>query len=252
MIIEERYSKILEMLKQKKLVSYEELAQALFVSSSTIRRDIASMDRKGMVAKVHNGAAFIEGTAAESPTKIRESEHVQEKRLIASLARPYLSSGMSFFMDSSTTCAQLIPVLSEFVNLVGITNGIENALALSSIGVEVLIPGGNLFSKNNTVVGSEAIAFLDRFAPDAFFFSARGLSLDGRLTESNEATRAVKRAMMQKGKKNIMLVDSSKIGKSYFAESGTLEDVDVLITDSPLPEELQELCIRNSVEVVHG
>ncbi|MDY5441401.1 MAG: DeoR/GlpR family DNA-binding transcription regulator [Candidatus Enteromonas sp.] len=252
MIIEERYSKILEILKEKRLVSYNELSSLLFVSSSTIRRDVASMAKKGLLAKVHNGAALLEGNAEESPSLIRESEHVKEKRLIASLTRPYLLSGMTFFMDSSTTCAQLIPLLNEFSNLIAITNGIGNALELASAGVEVLIPGGTLFAKNTSVVGSETIDFLKRFSPDFFFFSARGLTENGILSESNESTRAIKDVMIQKAKKKILLIDSSKIGKSYFTESGTMKDIDVLITDSPLPESLKKICIEEGVEVVEG
>ena len=60
MIIEERYSKILEIVKEKTWTSFDYLAKTLFVSESTIRRDIEAMSEKGMLVKIHGGASIIE------------------------------------------------------------------------------------------------------------------------------------------------------------------------------------------------
>lgn len=250
MIIEERYRKILDIVKEKRTVSYAELASLLYCSMSTARRDVEAMSQRNLIEKVHNGAAYIEGNASESPSLIRESEHVREKRAIAALAKRFVTPGITMFLDSSTTCAQLIPYMNGIPNLVAITNGLENALLLSTSGVEVYMPGGMLFPRNNAITGAETLAFLSRYAPDVFFFSTRGLSLDGRLSEGNDSTRATKGAMLRKAKRKILLIDSSKFDKTFFAESGTLADVDVLVTDAPLPESLQALCDSLGVEVL--
>ena len=56
--------------------------------------------------------------------------------------------------------------------------------------------------------------------------------------------------MLRKAKRKILLIDSSKFDKTFFAESCTLADVDVLVTDAPLPDELQALCSSLGVEVL--
>ncbi len=250
MIIEERYRIILDIVKERRTVSYAELASMLYCSMSTVRRDVEAMSQRNLIEKVHNGAAYIVGNASESPSLIRESEHVREKRAIAFLAKKYVTPGITMFLDSSTTCAQLIPFMKDTPNLIAITNGLENAMLLSTAGVEVYLPGGMLFSRNNAITGGETIEFLKRYAPDVYFFSTRGLSLDGRLSEANVSTRAIKEAMLGRAKHRILLIDSSKIGKTFFAQSGTLDDLDAIVTDRPLPDELQALCSSLGVEVL--
>ena len=71
MIIEERYSKILEIVKEKTWTSFDYLAKTLFVSESTIRRDIEAMSEKGMLVKIHGGASIIEPKTQESSIYIR-------------------------------------------------------------------------------------------------------------------------------------------------------------------------------------
>ena len=65
MIIEERYSKILEIVKEKTWTSFDYLAKTLFVSESTIRRDIEAMSEKGMLVKIKGGDSINEKKTKE-------------------------------------------------------------------------------------------------------------------------------------------------------------------------------------------
>lgn len=250
MIIEERYQKILAVLDSKKIVSYQELADTLYCSLSTIRRDIEAMAKKGMLEKVRNGAAKIEGSASESPFIVRESENIEDKRMIAEKARTLLAPGCTMFLDSSTTCAQMIPLLQGLPSLTVITNGIENALLLAHQGIEVHIPSGILSGTNSAVIGSSCLEYIERFSPDFAFLSARGLSEDGFISEATEASRDIKKAMIARAKKVVLLIDASKIGKTYFAETCSLSEIDMLITNGLLPQSLMDICQKNQVEVI--
>lgn len=204
---------------------------SLYCSLSTIRRDVEAMAKKGMLEKVRNGAAKIEGSASESPFIVRESENIEDKRKIAEKARTLLAPGCTMFLDSSTTCAQTIPLLKGLPSLTVITNGIENALLLAHQGIEVHIPSGILSGTNSAVIGSSCLEYIERFSPDFAFLSARGLSEDGFISEATETSRDIKKAMIARAKRVVLLIDASKIGKTYFAETCSLSEIDTLITN---------------------
>ena len=60
MLTEERYSIILERVKQNKSVKLLELCELLKASESTIRRDLTVLDERGLLKKVHGGAISAE------------------------------------------------------------------------------------------------------------------------------------------------------------------------------------------------
>ena len=60
MLAEDRLNAIVSMVQQAGSVTVPELAEALGVTSSTIRRDLQTLDRAHRIAKVHGGATSLE------------------------------------------------------------------------------------------------------------------------------------------------------------------------------------------------
>jgi DeoR family transcriptional regulator of aga operon len=56
--------------------------------------------------------------------------------------------------------------------------------------------------------------------------------------------------MIRSVQKTIVLVDSRKFGRKGFGKIGELEDVDVIITDSGIPEIYKEKLEEKGIEVV--
>ena len=59
MLVEERFSEILRVLDQQETATVQDLTNLLGVSESTIRRDLTQMNKRGLLKKVHGGAASI-------------------------------------------------------------------------------------------------------------------------------------------------------------------------------------------------
>ena len=59
MLGEERYSQIKEMLSEERSVTVMEMARKLFVSEATIRRDLTSMEKTGVIRRVDGGAILV-------------------------------------------------------------------------------------------------------------------------------------------------------------------------------------------------
>ena len=99
--------------------------------------------------------------------------------------------------------------------------------------------GGLLLENSIAFVGSGAENFIRNFNADIFFFSSRGLSEDGVISDSSVDEANLRRVMMEHSKKRIFLCTSDKMGKRYMYNLCTLSDVDVIISDKELPDSLK-------------
>ena len=84
------------------------------------------------------------------------------------------------------------------------------------------------------------------------FLGTNGCSVERGLTTPDPAEAAVKRAMIAAARKTVLLADHTKIGNDYLARFGTLDDLDVLITDSGLNDELYADVASAGVRVVRA
>ena len=99
----ERQDEIIEIIKERKSVSVNDLAKELFVSCATVRRDLSAMEKAGLVRRTHGGAIITGSSSDESSTFLREQENVLEKKEIASLAVRFVKNNSSLYIDSSST-----------------------------------------------------------------------------------------------------------------------------------------------------
>ncbi len=252
MIIEERYSKILDIVKEKTRVSYEYLSKTLYISESTIRRDIQAMNDKGLLLKIHGGASIIESKTQESSVYIRENKCQKEKKYIATIASSFIKEGMSIFLDASTSSSHIIPFLSNFNSLTIVTNGIDTALQiLNKTSAQVFLAGGEILRKTNAACGIDVVSFINNITCDLLFFSCKGLSDEGKITEANNETRSVKLAMLKNSKQKILLLDSSKFNKNYMLMTCELKDIDYLITDKKPSDEIINICKKYGTTLLY-
>ena len=88
MLAEERFSKILDLLAEKRSATVQELCEALNASESTIRRDLTELDRLGKLNKVHGGATLPDSQflADELTMDAKQALAIAEKRDIARAA----------------------------------------------------------------------------------------------------------------------------------------------------------------------
>ena len=55
MLPDERFRRILEIIRKNQSVTVQELVKQIGISESTVRRDLAALDKKGLLHKVHGG-----------------------------------------------------------------------------------------------------------------------------------------------------------------------------------------------------
>jgi len=243
---DERQEEILAMVRQEKRVSVTSLASHFAVVGETIRRDLADLENRGLIRRVHGGAIPVDRVTFEPPIEARHDLMRPEKERIALAALAELPSEGSAFIEAGSTTSFLAGVLPADCSLTVVTNGgyIASSLARHP-NLTVLSVGGRVRSRSLACVDDWALDTLSKLRVTVAFLGTNGLSVENGLTTPDPAEAAVKRAMLSIAPYTVLLADHSKIGVVSLLRYGELDQIDALITDSGLPQS-QERDLQNA------
>ena len=232
MIKSERQREIFRALTERGFCSVKELAELLYTSESSIRRDLTAMAREGIVRRSHGGAESVSVSTGVMPFEVRSYKNNEAKQLIAKKAVSLINEGDTVFLDQSSTSYFLALLLMDFKSLTVVTNNIEIVSLLSHTSHSVHCTGGVISHRNaNCLIGESVSAAFSSVYADIAFFSARSLSDDGVISEPTVEETYVRNAMLRNSKKRVFLCDGSKVGGRSPFKQCTLADVDFAITD---------------------
>lgn len=208
MLINERYKMISDYLKEKRSAKIKELADYLYVSPATIRRDLSEMQKLGLIERSHGGAIFVEHSN-EVSIFIRLEKNAKEKEMAASVMLEHLPEFQIAFIDNSSTCL----ALAERMNLEHktiVTNGLQIATKLSQKkDVKIYMPGGEVMFNTNSVTGSITCNMIRNFKFDVMFTSCAAISNGGAYERSPEASD-LKKTAFEMSVKRYLIADKTK------------------------------------------
>lgn len=239
MLKQERTQQILALLSQRGSMTVEELGRELYVSAPTIRRDLSEMQRAGMLVRTHGGALPLGDGRAELPVGMRSTLHAPEKLRLDRAAARLVTNGSVIFIDASSTALHIIDHLTGLENLKVITNSMQALLLLNKHGIRAYCTGGQLIGQSLAFAGSAAERMIADFNIDIMFFSSSGVSERGWIVDYGEEETELRRTVLRQSAKTVFLCDHSKFGVASTYNVARLSDVDVIITDAPLPREYQ-------------
>ena len=247
----ERHEQIVAAARAAGRVDVVELAEQLGVTPETIRRDLTSLERGGLVRRVHGGALPV-APAEDEPTFLeRQGRATGEKGRIALAALNLVPASGVVLLDAGTTTQALAQLLPIRPGLTVVTNSVAIAAALtdrSDLTVHML--GGPVRERTGAAVGSWAVRALEEMAVDVAFLGTNGFSVERGFTTPDDAEADVKRAMVQCARRVVVLADASKAGLAQFRRFAAPGDVDVLITDERLDDETAEALEEAGPEVL--
>lgn len=235
---DERYSLILEMLKDGKYISTDELSRALYVSLPTIRRDLAALQQMGLVVR-SRGGAVARSTIDAPPVSFRSGFHMAEKLKLASAASKFLRDDCTIFMDESSTTLHIIDSMINYKNIKVVTNSIPVINQLSKYNIETHCLGGQLDRDTMSFYGTEAFDELELYSIDIVFFSSSGICNDGQIVDYSRQATELRRKIFRKAAAKVFLCDKSKFGKRDTFVLCNLSNVDHIVVNAPLPEEYE-------------
>jgi len=237
----ERENHILETILKKKRVTVRELAAELYASEPSIRRDLVNLEKRKLVKRIYGGAVLEEHSESLSkiPFALREMENQDAKQIVAQKASELVRDGDVIFLDASSSACAMVPYLAEKSNLTVITSGVRTLQRLGEYGICAYSTGGRLFAASQSLIGQDACATISRYNADLLFFSCRGLSENGAVTDFSIEENVVREAMMKQAKRCFLLCVSDKIGKTYLHNLCSTQDIEAVISETNEPFQVQ-------------
>jgi DeoR/GlpR family transcriptional regulator of sugar metabolism len=252
MLVEERRTKIVRILREHGRVRVKDLSERFQTSEVTIRNDLNTLQQLGLARRGHGGAYVPDDLIGDEPPFFdRASAQVAEKARIGAAAAALVRDGETIVLDSGTTTQEIAKRIKMRQGLCVLTNGVNVATELlGAAGVQVIILGGALRPDSFSVVGHFAEQMLEEVSADKVFIGAAGCdTVFGLSTPTMEESRVTK-AMVQVARERILVADSSKFGRRSLSRIAALADMHKVITDRALPEAIQQEIRRIGLELI--
>ena len=224
---EVRRSRIRESLETDGSLDLARAAEELGVSEMTVRRDLAELERQGLVRRVRGGAVAVEPERFDR----RAARNNTAKARIAAKLQALVPTRGFVAMDSSSTIYRLAAGLSVNTAMTVVTTGLETFQALRGVGVDTILSGGEFEAATDAFVGPVAVRAINDFRFDRAFLGASGLDSDRGALDSTLANADVKRAIRRASASVVVALDVSKLEAASAVVALRLPEIDLLVTE---------------------
>jgi DeoR family transcriptional regulator, fructose operon transcriptional repressor len=250
MLPSERRRIILEHMLVARELPIKTLANDLEVHEVTIRRDLAELEREGLLEIVRGGARILEQAQADIAYEMRANREIMAKRVIATEAIKLVQDGDTIALDASTTSLEVARVLINRSRVHVLVSGLEAAMVLAASKTPFTVLGGTFNPVARGFSGPITELVLGKLHPDKVFFSVKGLSQKGGLTDASLIEAEVKTRLIESSKSAIALVDHTKFGATAFTTIIGLDHLDALITDKEPDAQMRKWLIGNGLKLM--
>ena len=252
MLARQRQAMILEQARRTGAVRVSDLVGKFGVSDMTVRRDLDVLAARGLVEKVYGGATAVVGPSTEEPGFEAKSVRQQaQKESIASLAAESVQPGTAIGLSAGTTTWALARALDGVPGLTIVTNSIQVAdvLRASTAPDRTVVLTGGVRTPSDALVGPVAVHSLRRLHLDQVFLGVHGMAEGPGFTTPNLTESETDRALVEAGRRLVVLADSAKWGVVGISTIAELDEAHVVVSDDGLPEPARDVLAEHVGEL---
>src|SRR3989338_4239763 len=221
----QRRHTILALLAEQGEVSVDELSKAFATSEVTIRKDLAALEKSGLLLRRYGGAVPMPQELISDIQPIS-----QYKQAIARAGVARIREHARIIIDSGTTTAAMIPQLGH------------------KPGVLVMT-GGTWDPHSESFQGQVAEQVLRSYDFDQLFIGADGIDLNRGTTTFNELL-GLSRVMADVAPEGGGMGESDKIGRKIPNLELPWSGIHTLITDERLSPEAREQLTERGIKLI--
>ncbi|HEX3930962.1 MAG TPA: DeoR/GlpR family DNA-binding transcription regulator [Nocardioides sp.] len=253
MYAEERQQAIARLVSQRGRVSVNQLAREYDVTTETVRRDLSTLERMGLVRRVHGGVVPPSSISLiEAGLRERDLVNTETKERIARAALELLPpANGTIVLDAGTTTSRLASLLPLDHPLTVVTHAVPIAARLAGQRhLDLRLLPGRVRRTTQAAVGADTVEALSHLRVDVTFVGTNGVTPDHGLTTPDPDEAAVKRALIGAGRQVVAVADASKFGIETAVRFAAPGEIDVLVTDSAVSTADRRALAKAGVEVV--
>jgi DeoR family fructose operon transcriptional repressor len=239
-------------------VTVAALAERFGVSADTIRRDLDRLDADGVLIRTHGGAVSLSAhPRADTGVDVRSRLQTTAKEKIGALAATLVQDGSVVIFNAGTTALSVARHLQDQRGLTIATNNLRIPAEMSpQVYRDIWVFGGVVRYSAQATIGPVAFRANGQtndvnIRCDLAVIGVGAVSVEGGYSTSNLEEAVMMADMMSRATKVVILADSSKIGRSLFAQIADLGSADVFVTDAPLPDDMMSVLTENGVQVLY-
>ena len=241
-----RRKEIMALLQERDEVKVLELCKRFDVSQVTIRKDFESLEKRGLIKRVHGGAQKVSQIQQRLNNEERKLQRSDEKRRVAHAAAKLINEGDSILLNVGSTSGYLCEELKYKKNIIVITNALHLFVELVSCkNITTFFLGGRVDPDMQITLGSDVLEQMARYKVDKLFLGMDGVDAVAGATSNNHLEDEIMRKMIAQANQKYLIVDEFKIGKEAFAHIADLTTFDGIITNYVPRLEPHYQAIRN-------
>lgn len=231
----ERHAAILAGVRDGAGLVVGELSSRLGVTPETIRRDLAALERRGLVRRHHGGAVLTERAPFEpNLARRREGEHA-ERAAVARVVVEQLPEDGVVILDSGSMTLEVASLIPAGRRLLVVTNSLPIAALLAGRPhLTVLSLPGAVRTVTQATVGPWTVERLSEINADLVVIGANGVGQVPGATTTTPEEAEVKQAMLRAGDRSILAVTAAKFETTSFHRAARLDEFDLIVTDDGL------------------
>ncbi|RSN23367.1 DeoR family transcriptional regulator [Amycolatopsis sp. WAC 04169] len=253
MLARQRQAVILEEARRTGAVRVSDLVVRLGVSDMTVRRDLDVLASRGLVEKVYGGATSVVGKSTDEPGFEAKSVRQRvQKEAIAALAAGLVRPGTAIGISAGTTTWTLARALDDIPGLTIVTNSIQVADVLRGANQpdRTVVLTGGVRTPSDALVGPVAVQSLRSLHLDVVFLGVHGMADGPGFTTPNLTESETDRALVEAGRKLVVLADHTKWGIVGISTIAGLEEADVVVSDDGLSDNARETLAEQAGELM--
>ena len=171
--------------------------------------------------------------------------------MIGSLASRLLQDGDHVFLDSGTTCSELVPFVKRMHEITILANSARLALELDASGVQLFLIGGEYRPDRMDTIGPMAVSTLNQVRGYTAFIGADGLSMDFGPSASDLASAHLHRQVVANALSTVLLVDQSKFGGASLFQIVDWNEIATVVTDTEPDRAWLEFFNERNITVIY-
>lgn len=244
----QRINQILELLSQNNRLEVVAIAQKLNVSSVTIRKDLQSLEERGIVKREHGFACLL----SKDDVNGRMAYHYDVKVEIAKKASELIKDGETIMIESGSCCALLAEVLSHTKkDLTIITNSAFIADRIQGkANFQIILLGGIYQNNSRVMVGPMVRQCVENFYVDKFFIGTDSYSPKTGFTNCDQLRAQAVKDMARQVFNVIVLTESEKFLRHGIIPLNLNEQIKTVITDRHIDENSYQDLVSKNIEVI--
>ena len=215
MLARERQNTIVEIVNREGSVRVKNLSKKFGVTEDSIRKDLAHLEKDGMLKKTYGGAVRVRTNSHDRYVSQRIGKNVEEKRVIAKRAYEIIQDGDVIFLDISTINIELVKLIVEADRPVTVVTNMIDAILImlyeKDTKTKLIFLGGKLNRGRDGFVGTITNRNISNYQFDKAFMGVVGIDVNRNRVYTYDTEDALtKKSVMEEC---YMLMEREKLSK---------------------------------------